>query len=228
MQLYDAFTRRHGERVESVEMKVGALAREVPSPHYYGFTWSPVGVATEYLEPSVVVREGAVRQVPSLSEPARLLIDGIPYEADLTSGGAANLPEHLAGRVRRLDYKTLRYPGHYDWVRGIIEEVGPDARALQARMEEAIPRVEDDVVVIYAAAEGPDATGARRRVSKSYVVYPVTTSRGPLRAIQATTAAALVESAKLLLTGAHRGLIRQTDIAPAPFLSGTFVGRVYR
>ena len=37
---------------------------------------------------------------------------GVKRNGPLTSGGAADLPDHFAGRVDRLDYKTLRHPGH--------------------------------------------------------------------------------------------------------------------
>ena len=53
---------------------------------------------------------------PSLSERCTVVIDGVTYEEDLTSGGAADLPAALEGKVRHLDYKTLRYPGHYAWI----------------------------------------------------------------------------------------------------------------
>ena len=49
-----------------------------------------------------------------------------------------------------------------------------------------------------------------------------------MRAIQATTAAGLAESAKVLLAGQHRGAVLQMDLDPDAFLNGVFVGRVYR
>jgi hypothetical protein len=51
---------------------------------------SPVGVATEYLKDTIVLRLRKTT-VPSLSERATIIIDGRTYE-DLTSGGAADLP----------------------------------------------------------------------------------------------------------------------------------------
>ena len=226
--LMQRFVADHGGAVDAVEMKVGALTRNAMGPHHYGFTWSPIGVATEYVKPAVVVRGGKVREVPSLSERGRIVIDGVVYEDDLTSGGAADMPTHFAGKLDRLDYKTLRYPGHYAWVDGVVAEVGADPDALQARMLAEIPLVEDDVVVVYACAEGTGGDGSRRRVDRSIVVGPTDTPNGPMRAIQSTTAAGLAESARVLLTGEHRGPVLQMDLDPEAFLSGVFVGRVYR
>ncbi|MDI1305570.1 MAG: saccharopine dehydrogenase, partial [bacterium] len=89
------------------------MIKHAVAPHYYGFTWSPVGVATEYLEDTIVIRNSIKTTLPSLSERKTVIIDGITYEEDLTSGGAADLPDALSGKVGSLDYKTLRYPGHY-------------------------------------------------------------------------------------------------------------------
>ena len=227
-RLVQRFHAEHGGSVDTVAMKVGALTRHASGPHHYGFTWSPIGVATEYVKPAIVVREGEVREVPALSERGRIVLDGVVYEDDLTSGGAADMPQHFAGTVRTLDYKTLRYPGHYAWVEGVLEETGHDPDALESRMLAEIPLVEDDVVVMYAAAEGTDRAGARRRIDRAITVEPIETPNGPMRAIQATTAAGLVESAKVLLSGRHRGPVLQMDLDPELFLNGVFVGRVYR
>ena len=227
-KLIRQFEADYGGGVDTVAMKVGALTRHASGAHQYGFTWSPIGVATEYVKPAVVVREGEVREVPSLSERGRLVLDGVVYEDDLTSGGAADMPQHFAGKVRTLDYKTLRYPGHYDWVQSVLEDTGHDPDALEARMQAEIPLVEDDVVILYAAVEGVDGAGDRRRLDRSYRVEPVSTPGGPMRAIQATTAAGLAESAKVLLSGRHRGPVLQMDLDPDAFLNGVFVGRVYR
>ncbi len=213
---------------ETVEMRVGALGRHAAHPHFYGFTWSTEGVATEYVEPAVVIRDFQRTTRPSLSDRRLLRVDGAVYEEALTSGGAADLPEALAGRVRTLDYKTLRYPGHYAWVESVLAGLpeGVDrARALQARMEEAVPHIEDDEVVVYAAVEGRVGR-ALRRSEASYRIRPLEIAGVRLRAIQATTAAPLAEVARILLAGGHRGVLTQSRV-PGEFLSGPFVSAVY-
>ena len=168
---------------------------------------------------------------PSLSERATVLIDGVTYEEDLTSGGAADLPASLAGKVRHLDYKTLRYPGHYTWVEQVLSEApdGDEERIdyLQKRMESAVPFVEDDLVVIYAAVEGRGADGALRRLEKSHLIRPSRVGARTLKAIQSTTTAGLAESARLLLTTDARGILLQSQIDPAHFMVGPFVAEIY-
>ena len=130
----------------------------------------------------------------------------------------------FVARVQRMDAQPEF--AAVDGERVVGGRMYPDA--LQARMEAEIPLVEDDIVVMYAAVEGTDAQGHRRRLDRGIVVRPVATPNGRMRAIQATTAAGLAESAKALLSGRHRGVVLQMDLDPEAFLNGAFVGRVYR
>jgi len=211
-------------------MKVGGLTRHATSPHYYGFTWSPAGVATEYVKDTYCIRDFEKTTVPALSERERIIINGITYEADLTSGGSADLPDALAGKVKRLDYKTLRYPGHYEWVTKqlSITPSGQDkAEYLQQHMEAVIPRVEDDLVLIYASVEGKDKEGRWQKTEHTYNLHPQPVGRHVLRAMQATTAAPLAEAAALLMEGKHKGVVLQSHIDPEAFLKGRYVTAVY-
>ena len=216
--------------VDYLGFKVGALTHHAVSPHFYGFTWSPVGVATEYVKDAIVLRDFQKTSLRSLSDRTKLIIDGVLYEDDLTSGGAADLPDALAGRVRTLDYKTLRHPGHYQWVSDQIKSIGSKKDripALQRVMEEEIPHVEDDQIVLYAAVEGKDSAGVLRRREVSKQILPQMVGKRKLRAIQATTAAPLIQSAQLLLESDLKGVVLQSQINPDGFLNGDFVKSVY-
>ena len=218
------------DKVDKLEMKVGALTNHAVAPHYYGFTWSPVGVATEYLKETIVLRDLKKTTLPSLSERATIIIDGIAYEEDLTSGGAADLPDALLGKVRSLDYKTLRHPGHYAWIQEQLTNLGntSDAiKSLQEKMEAIIPHIEDDKIVLYAAVEGKDAAGMLRRKEIAKCILPQIVGKHQLRAIQTTTAAPLVQAAQLLLETPHSGVILQSQIDPKQFLNGNYIVRVY-
>lgn len=218
------------DTADKLELKVGALTNHAVAPHYYGFTWSPVGVATEYLKDAIVLRDFKKAILPSLSERAIIIIDGIAYEDDLTSGGAADLPDALSGKVRSLDYKTLRHPGHYAWIKEQLELLRntPDAiKSLQEKMEAVIPHIEDDQIVLYAAVEGKDATGILRRREIAKRIFSQKVGKHQLRAIQTTTAAPLVQAAQLLLETPQKGLVLQSQIDPIPFLNGNYILPVY-
>ena len=229
--LFQRFCREHGVgSADRLEMRVGALPTTARPPHFYGFTWSSIGVATEYVKPATVLRDYRRTARPSLSERLHILIDGVLYEEALTSGGAADLPAALEGKVRHLDYKTLRYPGHYAWIEellGQLPEGEHRADHLLQRMQEAIPFVEDDLVVIYAAVEGRGADGSLHRLESSRLIRPRRVGARTLKAIQGTTAAGLAESARLLLNEDIQGVCLQSQIDPAHFMAGPFVAEIF-
>ncbi|MBI2548424.1 saccharopine dehydrogenase NADP-binding domain-containing protein [Candidatus Woesearchaeota archaeon] len=238
MRLLREFTERYGSeaKIDYVAMKVGALSQHAGPPSYYAFTWSPIGVATEYIEPAIVIRDGKKTTVDSLSERGFAVINGRRYEEDLTSGGAADLPDHLAGRVNRLDYKTLRHEGHYTWIDGLLQQISQDsndhkAQKLQPLMEQYVPSVEEDFVVIYASVTGSEPTqngnGQLRTVERAYVIEPSQIGSRQLRAIQSTTAASLAESARLLFNKKPKGVLLQSQIDGQQFLNGPYVSAVY-
>jgi saccharopine dehydrogenase-like NADP-dependent oxidoreductase len=232
MSLYRNFVEKYeNEKVEKIGMKVGALTAHAHQPHFYGFTWSPIGVATEYVKSSIVLRNYKITKRPALSSRETIVIGARTYEADLTSGGAADLPEFFAGKARDLDYKTLRYVGHYDWVERQIRKLPKDEnlpKTLQDVMLEAVPSVEDDLVLVHASVDGFDAKGRRRMIEKAFYVEPLELAGKSLRAIQTTTAAPLCESAMMLLTGNYKGVVLQSQLNPEEFMNGTFVSRIYR
>jgi len=231
MKLYNSFCSDFQvEKVQKITMKVGALSENALAPHFYAFTWSPIGVATEYVKEAIVVRDYKTTTVPSLSDPKEIIIDGFRYEDNFTSGGAADLPDALAGKVKDLDYKTLRFPGHYQWVKDILNQVPSGAdkiEYLEETMLSQIPSVEDDVVIVYANVIGKDNKGILRSKEKSYKIYPSLVGTKKLRAIQSTTAAPLCESARMLLSGNYKGAIFQSKINPDEFINGPFVKTVY-
>lgn len=231
MSLYGQFVEKYeNEKVERIGMKVGALTAHAHEPHFYGFTWSPIGVATEYVKNSRVIRNYKITERPALSARERIVIGARLYEADLTSGGAADLPDFFEGKARNLDYKTLRYVGHYDWVEAVVRKLPKDKNLpnnLQDKMLQEIPSVEDDLVLVHASVDGFDAGGRRRMIEKAYFVEPLEINGKKLRAIQTTTAAPLCQSAMMLLQGNLKGVIFQSQIPPDEFMKGKFVSEIY-
>jgi len=229
--LFQRFTEKYKvDKVDTIEMKVGALSKHAPEPYFYAYTWSPIGVATEYVKQAIVVDDYETKYIPSLSKTEMILIDGVAYEDDYTSGGAADLPKALAGKTKNLRYKTLRYPGHYKWVRSVLKETpeGEDKVAfLNRTMQSQIPAVEDDVVVVFASVKGQDSGGQLRSLEKSIFVNPSKINGIKLRAIQTTTAAPLCQMALLLLENKLKGPIFQSQIPALEFLNGEIVSSVF-
>jgi len=231
VSIYNRFVELYGNpTVERIGMKVGALSTHAHAPHFYGFTWSAIGVATEYVKDAIVIRKGMRKLLPALSEREKIIINGYVYEADLTSGGAADLPLFFDGKTQNLDYKTLRHVGHYDWVEDQVKHLSLDEnlpKNLEKEMLREIPTVQDDFVLLHSSVEGFDLNGKRRMLEKAFHIKPLEINGHHLRAIQTTTAAPLCESAMMLLEGNLKGVVLQSQIEPSEFLNGRFVSEIY-
>lgn len=230
-QLYNRFKIDYGnDKLESMTMKVGAVTPHATAPHYYAFTWSPIGVATEYLKDAVVVENYKTVNIPALSGRETLYINGKEYEDNYTSGGAADLPNAYEGLIKDLNYKTLRLPGHYQWVEQILKEIpqGEDRiKVLEKTMLDQIPSVENDLVIVYASVKGKDKNGKLRKIEKAYEVAPSKVGNKYLRAIQSTTAAPLCEMARMMIEEDWKGTVLQSQIDPESFMNGPYVSAIY-
>ncbi len=230
-RLYEDFVAKYGvETLDEMTMKVGALSDHAPAPHFYAFTWSPIGVATEYIKDALVVKNYKTTNIPSLSDRKEIVIDGQRYEDNFTSGGAADLPQAFDGKVSNLHYKTLRHPGHYKWVKSVIEGIDNTSgkiKVLEEAMLNQIGSVESDNVVIYSSVLGKDMQGRLRRLEKAYKIMPSKVGNKMLRAIQTTTAAPLCEMAIMMVKENMKGVILQSQVPTKKFMDGEFVKAVY-
>ena len=210
------------EAVERVELRVGALPRSPNNALGYACNWSPAGIINEYLNDCEQLRGGQLVNVPPLSDLETIVIDGARYEAFTTSGGLGTMCETFAGRVDRLDYKTIRYPGHCQLMRFMLQELGLGREREEAvrLLTDAYPPVRDDLVIVYAAAEG--STGGRRAREELVRVYRPRIVAGEERtAIAWTTAAGAVGMLELLIEGSlpDSGFVCQEDVSLDAFLA---------
>jgi saccharopine dehydrogenase-like NADP-dependent oxidoreductase len=210
------------ETVDRVELRVGALPRSPNNAAGYACNWSPAGVINEYLNDCEQLRGGELVSVAPLSDLETIVIDGARYEAFTTSGGLGTMCETFAGRVDRLDYKTIRYPGHCQLMRFMLQELGLGQRREEAEriLADAYPPVRDDLVIVYAAADGQ--TGGRRAREEFVRVYRPRIVAGAARtAIAWTTAAGVVGMVELLAEGSlpDSGFVCQEGVSLSAFLA---------
>ncbi|MCW2749813.1 MAG: L-lysine dehydrogenase [Aeromicrobium sp.] len=203
------------DEIRSIELKVGALPQNPTGLLGYAINWSPEGVVNEYLNDCEVLRQGHRQMVPAMTEKERVFIGGIELEAALTSGGLGTMCETYEGSVHRLDYKTLRYPGHFDQMHFLFDELNlREQRELVGTMlVDAKPPVNDDVVFIHAAVEGrKHGQPFRENYVRGY--KPLEISGRTWRAISWTTAASAVSVVELVAEGVlpAAGFIKQEDI----------------
>ena len=210
------------ETVDRLELRVGALPRSPNNFLAYACNWSPAGVINEYLNDCEQLRDGQRLMVPPLSDLETIVIDGARYEAFTTSGGLGTMAETFEGRVDRLDYKTIRYPGHRDLMRFMLLELGLGRRREEAIqiLTDAYPPVKDDLVIVYAIADGHNEG---RRVREEFVrtYRPRNVAGAERTAIAWTTAAGAVGMIELLAEGSlpDSGFVCQEDVSLDAFLA---------
>ena len=213
---------------DTLMISVGALPRNVSydvnhPEHSYNLSWSVDGLVNEYIRPCRIRRNGELMEVPALGNLTKVVLDGIEYEAAYTSGGVGNLARDLS-HVLNVSYMTLRYPGHYRYVRRIVQDSHSNFNKIKKIFEETFPFNDDDVIVVYANASGKDKNGMSVRKSYSNRFYGV----NGLTGIQSTTASSGVAMLELMLSGKVKGTINQTDVPFSDFVSTTAFTNYYK
>jgi len=217
------------DRLDTVQLRVGALPLFPTNELKYNLTWSTDGLVNEYCNPCEVIHEGRPLEVLPLEGLEHFSLDGVDYEAFNTSGGVGTLWETLHGRVRTLDYKTVRYRGHRDLIQFLARELRlADRRdVFKDILEQAVPSTYQDVVLIFCTVTGwtdgrlIQATDARK-------AYHAEVLGEQWSAIQITTAASACAALELHREGAlpTRGFVTQESIPLDRFLANRF-GRCY-
>ncbi|MEX2140680.1 MAG: saccharopine dehydrogenase NADP-binding domain-containing protein [Pirellulales bacterium] len=220
---------RHFERVETVHMRVGALPQFPTGSLKYNLTWSTDGLINEYCNPCDAIHNGERIAVLPLEGLEHFSLDGLRYEAFNTSGGLGTLAETLAGQVRELNYKTVRYLGHRDYMHLLVDELRLSQRRelLKDLLESAVPITFQDVVVTFCTVTGY-REGELVQRSDARKIYHAEAEGEHASAIQLTTASALCAVLDLHVNSglAKEGFVRQEDVDFDQFLQNRF-GRLY-
>ena len=217
------------DELHEVRLRVGALPKYPSNALNYNLTWSTDGVINEYCEPCEAIVDGQLRQTRALEELESFALDGVTYEAFNTSGGLGTLCETLAGRVRNLNYRTIRYPGHAAIMKALLNDLRLRDRRelLRDILENAVPATLQDVVIVFVTVSGRKGG---HLVQETYAnkIYARQIGGHMLSAIQITTASSLCAVLDLLAEGRLPtvGFVRQEEIALADFLANRF-GRAY-
>ena len=102
------------DKVDEVKIFVGGLPQHPEPPLNYHIVYSLEGVLDYYTTLSWVVRDGKRVQVKALSEIEPVYFDGPVGELEgfHTAGGLSTMAFRYEGKIPKMEYKTLRYPGH--------------------------------------------------------------------------------------------------------------------
>ena len=211
--------------LREVNMRVGALPAFPTNSLKYNLTWSVDGLINEYCHPCEAIHNGQVLEVLPLEGMEHFSLDGTEYEAFNTSGGLGTLCETLKGKVDTLDYKTVRYPGHRDIMKMLLQELGmkSDQETLKDILRRSIPLTMQDVVLVFVTVSG-ERDGQLVQEVFARKIFADRNEQAPLSAIQITTAAGICAAVDLFREGKlpQSGFIRQEQVALPDFLANRF------
>jgi saccharopine dehydrogenase-like NADP-dependent oxidoreductase len=216
--------------VRLCEMRVGALPGNASNQMKYYLSWSTAGLINEYCQVGEALYGGRRVTTMPLDGVERITIDGTEYEAFNTSGGVATMCQTFAGRVGDLNYKTMRYPGHRDLMKFLLQDLNlaPRQELVTQIFDQEVPLTESDVVVFYVSVVGNEAGGGLKQRSFIKKMHGATIHGRKLNAIQLTTAAGITGVLELFAHGRlGPGFVKQESVALKDFLGTKWGGHVY-
>lgn len=219
----------HFDELRAVKLRVGALPQHPNNVLKYSLTWSTEGLINEYGNPCQAIVDGHSIDVAPLEGLEEIEIDGTLYEAFNTSGGLGSLAETHGAHCESMNYKTIRYPGHCEQMRLLMNDLklNHDRGTLKRILENAVPQTLQDVVIVYAAVTGKQ-DGELREENYVNKVYPQLIAGRLWSAIQVTTASGITSVVDLVLEHPqkYRGFVAQEQFRLTGILANRF-GRYY-
>jgi lysine 6-dehydrogenase len=211
---------------ETVRIRVGGLPQDPQPPLNYQIVYSLHGVLDYYTTDSWVLRDGEPVEVDALTEvePVEFPEPVGRLEAFHTAGGLSTMPWTYKDRLRNMEYKTLRYPGHADAIRFIrelgllsLEPIEVDGAQVVPRdvfIACAEPRLRKpgsrDLVALRVEAEGKK-DGKRHRIVFDLIDYH--DDRTGITAMERTTGFSLSIIGQLQATGQAKTGVLTPDLA---------------
>lgn len=215
--------------VSDLRLRVGALPRFPSNRLKYNLTWSTAGLINEYCNPCESVENGELTSVPPMEQLEHITIDGVEYEAFNTSGGLGTLAITLKDKVKNVNYKTMRYPGHCDLMKFLLHDLQmqDDQEGLGKIFEKALPATFQDQIVIFVSATG-QYRGRLAERTYAKTIYHQDIDGKNWSGIQITTAAGVCAIVDMLQAGQlpDSGFLKMEDVDYEQFLQNRF-GKYY-
>jgi lysine 6-dehydrogenase len=157
------------DSVDYVKLRVGGLPKDPIPPFNYQFVFSPNGLINEYIQDAIVLENKKIVFKKPMTELEKIIFPE-PFgemEAFITSGGCSTLPYTFRYIIKYLDYKTIRYPGHSEKFKLLLDlGLGSDRivkingfkikprKILIKILKKLIPETGEDVVLIKVFSKG--------------------------------------------------------------------------
>lgn len=206
------------DHVDSIKIRVGGLPQKPQPPLNYMVVFSPHGLFNEYLEDAIVLDNGRIVTKKSMTE-----IENIQFsepfgklEAFITSGGCSTIPHTLKDKIDYLDYKTIRYPGHCEKFKELLDlnsQIIPSREELISKLYRYVPTEGKDVVLIKILISGMKEN---EKVDFEYEIIDYYDEKNNITAMMRTTGYPVSIIAQMIQQGNIniRGVFGNEEIVP--------------
>lgn len=140
--------------IKYVKIRVGGLPINPKPPLNYQIVFSVNGLINEYVEKAIVLDNGKIIKKESMTELEKISFPK-PFgdmEAFLTSGGCSTLPYTYKDSIGYLDYKTIRYPGHCEIFKALLDIGMASKKSVDLGNRIIVPR---DLLITYLKKKLP-------------------------------------------------------------------------
>ena len=191
-------------------IRVGAIPQYPTNRLGYGQIWNVDGLISEYTRPSAAIRDGQPVWISPLEQYGQIIIGGVTYEEFVTSGGVEDLSIFSQASPKNVTIKTLRYPGHLEYMRFLLDDLGLRHRhdMLKSLLYNGLPVIEEDILLLSVTTRGLRG----RQPTERTICHSFSPNQavGPFNAL---TSVATGYAATLL------SMLRQGDIEPSGFVA---------
>jgi len=230
IQIVAGHLMKNYDQVEKAHLRVGALPENPTNALKYNLTWSTDGLINECGNPCEALVNGELKMLQPLEGYERLVVDGVDYEAFNTSGGLGTLARSMVGKVKNLNYKTMRYIGHRDLMKFLLFDLKLNEyrTILKQILESAVPTTGQDLVVVLVSVVGTQK-GLLTQQTYTKTIRHGILAGAERSAIQIITASSAASVAELVIQGKmpHSGHVRQEEIDFKAFCETPY-GQLFR
>lgn len=216
------------DSVDILKLRVGGLPIDPTPPLNYQIVFSPYGLINEYIEDAIVLDHGKITEKKSMTEIETITFPE-PFgdmEAFLTSGGCSTLPYTYKNKIGYLDYKTIRYLGHCEKFKTLLDLGFAKKEKIQVGDQQVVPRdllasllLEKlpingkDVVLVKILSKGMKDG---KNLSFDYTIIDYYDEENDITSMMRTTAYPISITAQMLEDGAisRRGVFCPEEIVP--------------
>ena len=216
------------DSVDILKLRVGGLPIDPKPPLNYQIVFSPYGLINEYIEDAIVLDHGKITEKKSMTEIETITFPE-PFgdmEAFLTSGGCSTLPYTYKNKIGYLDYKTIRYLGHCEKFKTLLDLGFAKEEKIQVGDQQVVPRdllasllLEKlpingkDVVLVKILSKGMKDG---KNLSFDYTIIDYYDEENDITSMMRTTAYPISITAQMLEDGAisRRGVFCPEEIVP--------------